>query len=194
MSASLQLDLIEAFTVSPNPSREEALRQFIASIDESDPLAAYRMTLTGGNANNGRDIFVGHVSAQCIRCYKVDNQGGSAGPDLSNIASPELKLDRRHLLESIVSPNSKIAKGFGTVIIVLDSGKIVAGTIKAEGATSLTLVTPEKKIIRIDRDNIDEQQTTPSAMPEMTKILTLREIRDLVEYLSTLGKNNQANQ
>jgi hypothetical protein len=28
-------------------------------------------------------------------------------------------------------------------------------------------------------------------MPEMTKTLTLREIRDLVEYLSTLGKNKQ---
>jgi hypothetical protein len=28
-------------------------------------------------------------------------------------------------------------------------------------------------------------------MPEITKTLTLREIRDLVEYLSTLGKSEQ---
>jgi quinoprotein glucose dehydrogenase len=188
--ASLQLDLIESFTASPNASREAAMRQFNLSFDESDPLAAYRIALTGGNAKNGRDIFVGHVAAQCIRCHKVDNAGGSAGPDLSNLASPERNLDRRYLLESIVSPNAKIAKGFGTVIIALDSGKIIAGTIKEEDALTLTIITPENKMIRIDRENIEAQSTTTSTMPEMTKTLTLREIRDLVEYLSILGENN----
>ena len=188
--ASLQLDLIEAFTASPNASRQAAMGQFSASADESDPLAAYRVALTGGNAKSGRDIFVGHVAAQCIRCHKVHEHGGTAGPDLSKVASPERKLDRRHFLESIVLPNAKIAKDFGTVTIVLDSGKLVAGTIKAEDAATLTLVTPENRTIRIDRENIDEQSASISAMPEMTKALTLREIRDLVEYLSTLGKKD----
>ena len=184
--ASLQLDLIEAFTASPTELREVAIRQFHASADQSDPLAAYRVALTGGNAKSGRDIFVGHTAAQCIRCHKVDDRGGSAGPDLSNVASAERTVDRRYLLESIVSPNAKITKGFGTVTIVLDSGKLVAGTIKANDETTLTVVTPENKTIRIDRRNIDAQSATTSAMPEMTKTLTLREMRDLVEYLSTL--------
>ncbi len=56
---------------------------------------------------------------------------------------------------------------------------------------TLTLVTPQNRTIRIDRGNIDEQTAPTSAMPEMTKNLTVREIRDLVEYLSTLGKNDQ---
>jgi quinoprotein glucose dehydrogenase len=186
--ASLQLDLIEAFASSPNASRQAAMSEFNASVDASDPLATYRVALTGGNAKTGRDIFVGHVSAQCIRCHKIDDRGGSAGPDLSKVASPERKFDRVHFLESIVLPNAKIAKGFGTTTIVLDSGKLVAGKIKAEDAATLTLVTPENKTIRIDRSRIDEQSATTSAMPEMTKNLTLREIRDLVEYLSTLQK------
>jgi quinoprotein glucose dehydrogenase len=95
------------------------------------------------------------------------------------------------LLESIVSPNANIAKGYGTVTIVLDSGKLVAGTIKTEDATTLTLVTPQNKTIRIDRNDVDEQSATSSAMPDTTKALSLREIRDLVEYLSILGKNKQ---
>jgi len=188
--ASLQLDLIEAFTASPSASREAAMRRFNASPDESGPLAAYRVALTGGNAKRGHDIFVGHVSAQCIRCHKIDGHGGTAGPDLSKPASPERKLDRLHFLESIVLPNAKIAKGFGTVTIVLDSGKVVAGKIKTEDEKTLTLVTPQNRTIRIDRGNIDEQTAPTSAMPEMTKNLTVREIRDLVEYLSTLGKND----
>ena len=189
--ASLQLDLIEAFTAWPSVSREAAMHQFEASADESDPLVAYRLALSGGNAQSGRDIFVGHAKAQCIRCHKIDDSGGTAGPDLSKVASPEQKLDRRHYLESIVLPNAKIAKGFGTVAVVLDSGKVVAGKIKAEDQETLTLVTPQNRTIRIDRDNVDEQTAPTSAMPEMTKNLTVREIRDLVEYLATLGKNDQ---
>ena len=189
--AWLQLDLVEAFTASPSASREAALRRFNASADESDPLAAYRVALTGGNAKRGRDIFVGHVSAQCIRCHKIDGHGGTAGPDLSKTAGPGRKLDRLHFLESIVLPNARIAKGFGTVAVVLDSGKVVAGKINAEDEETLTLVTPQNRTIRIDRGNIDEQTAPTSAMPEMTKNLTVREIRDLVEYLSTLGKNTQ---
>ena len=189
--ASLQLDLIEAITASPNETRQAAMRQFNALADESDPLAAYGVALSGGNAKIGRDIFVGHASAQCIRCHKVDDRGGSAGPDLSNLTTSERKIDRRHLLESIVLPNAQIAKGFGTVTILLDDGRVVAGTMKAEDPATLTLVTPANKTIRIDRNDVEEQTAMRSAMPEMTKALTLREIRDLVEYLSTLGKNNQ---
>ena len=188
---SLQLDLIEAITASPNETRQAAIREFNASADEADPLAAYDVALSGGNAKKGRDIFVGHVSAQCIRCHKVDDRGGSAGPDLSNLKSTDRKLDRRYFLESIVLPNAQIANGFGTVTILLVDGRVVAGTMKAEDPATITLVTPENKTIRIDRNEIEEHTAMRSAMPEMTKDLTLREIRDLVEYLSTLGMKKQ---
>jgi len=87
-----------------------------------------------------------------------------------------------------VLPNAKIAKGFGSVSIILDNGKLIAGKIKSEDKQSLTLVTPGNATIRVNRDHIDEQSAATSSMPEMTKNLTLREIRDLVEYLSALGK------
>ena len=63
--------------------------------------------------------------------------------------------------------------------------------MKAEDPATITLVTPENKTIRIDRNDIEEQTAMRSAMPEMTKDLTLREIRDLVEYLGTLGMKKQ---
>jgi len=72
-----------------------------------------------------------------------------------------------------------------------DGVRLRYSKINAEDEETLTLVTPQNMTIRINRENIDEQSASISAMPEMTKALTLREIRDLVEYLSTLGKNNQ---
>jgi len=184
---ALQLDLLDALNISMTKIRQDAIDAFKASTDHSDPLSKYQVTLEGGNAQDGHEVFVSHITAQCYRCHSVSGSGGTAGPDLSKIASPERKTDRRFLLESIMFPNAKIAKGFGTVSLVLESGKIIAGTIKSEDADSLTIVTPQKKTIRVKRDEIDAKTATSSAMPDMKKMLSLHEIRDLVEYLSTLN-------
>ncbi len=80
---------------------------------------------------------------------------------------------------------------FGTGTLVLDTGKLVAGTTKDEDAMSLTQVTPSNETMRIARNSIDEQSATTSAMPAMTRALTLREIRDLTEYLSTLTTRSE---
>ena len=184
--ASLQLDVIEALTASPTETRRQALAEFEARHETSDPLASYRVALEGGNAKRGRDLFVSHAVAQCIRCHKIGGSGGTAGPDLSALFSPERNTDREYLLESLVSPNAKIAKGFGTVAFELANGKVIAGVIKEEDETAITLVTPTNETIRIPHGEIDARSATQSAMPEMTKTLSRREIRDLVEYLSTL--------
>ena len=188
---SLQLDLIDALTASPSELRQTAVNEFKASGDVSDPLAAWQVTLAGGNAERGRELFVGHAVAQCIRCHAVGGRGGMAGPDLSSVAHPERNVDRRYLLESMILPNSKIAKGFGTVTLVLDTGKLVAGTIKDEDADSLTLITPLNETVQIPRNTIDDQSVMTSAMPAMNRTLTLREVRDLVEYLSTLTTKSE---
>lgn len=183
---ALQLDVIDALRAAPTAERTAAVRAFEAVDDPADVLAKYRGALDGGDARIGRELFVGHAAAQCIRCHLVAGRGGTAGPDLSQVASREREIDRRFLLESIVAPNEKIAKGFAAVTLVLNTGKIVAGTIKAEDELSLTLITPQNETIRVLRDAIDERTAATSAMPAMTKVLSLREIRDLVEYLSTL--------
>ncbi|WP_298865577.1 PVC-type heme-binding CxxCH protein [uncultured Gimesia sp.] len=184
---ALQLDLLDALNSSNSKLHKNAINQFKRSADHSDPLSQYQVALKGGNAKEGREVFVSHITAQCYRCHSVSGTGGTAGPDLSKIASPERNTDRRFLLESIMFPNAKIAKGFGTVSLVLESGKIIAGTIKSEDVDSLTIVTPQNKIMRVSRNEIEAQSTTSSAMPEMKKMLSLHEIRDLVEYLSTLN-------
>ena len=57
--------------------------------------------------------------------------------------------------------------------------------------TSLTLVTPSNETMRIARNTIDEQSAKTSTMPAMTRALTLLDIRDLTEYLSTLTTRSE---
>ncbi len=104
---------------------------------------------------------MGHRQGQCVRCHKLEGVGGDAGPDLSKVA---LKNPREHLLESLIDPNLKIAPGFGTVTLELNSGRVLGGTIKTEDAQSITLVTPEGRTVIVPTKEI-EDRTPP--MPAM---------------------------
>ena len=67
-----------------------------------------------------------------------------------------------------------------------DSGRIVAGTLKSEDANQVTLETPEGKSISVPLKEIDERTPPKSAMPPMGKVLTPRELRDVIEFLATI--------
>ena len=90
-------------------------------------------------------------------------------------------------MEAIAAPNKAIAKGFETVNIVDDNGKIHAGILKSEDDKVVKLMTAEGKLISIAKDSIDERGSGKSAMPEdIIKHLNERDIRDLVEFLKGL--------
>jgi quinoprotein glucose dehydrogenase len=186
LPGELQLDAIEALKAAPNAKRTPAVQAFEASQAKGGPLGRFRVTLHGGDAERGREVFFGHAAAQCVRCHAVSGLGGNAGPDLSKVASRYPVNTREFLLESLVLPDAKIAPGFGTVTMTLLNGKIVSGTLEYEDADTVTVTTPEGKKVRVAKRDIDERTTAKSAMPPMDKVLGLRDMRDVIEYLTTL--------
>ena len=189
----LQVDLLEAATARREVAAiNQALQQRSVALSAKaaeDPLAALRLTLQGGDSDSGRAIFVGHAQGQCIRCHKIRGEGGTAGPDLTEVVHRNREVVggiREHLLQSLIDPNAKIAVGYGSITLVLDSGRIVAGTLKSEDANQVTLETPEGKSISVPLKEIDERTPPKSAMPPMGKVLTPRELRDVIEFLTTL--------
>jgi quinoprotein glucose dehydrogenase len=67
------------------------------------------------------------------------------------------------------------------------NGRVLTGVLKSKSADALSLVTAEGKLIEIKTADIEEQAVGKSAMPEdLHKKLSPFELRDLVEYLSTL--------
>jgi len=125
VAPSIQLDLIQAAKARGTQELLDPVATYEKSLDLADPLSKYRVTLEGGDAQRGYDIFFGRSSASCRRCHSVQNSGGAVGPELSAIGKEK---NREYLLEALVAPNAKIAKGFEPVIAVMDSGKVYAGT------------------------------------------------------------------
>jgi quinoprotein glucose dehydrogenase len=178
------LDLIEAAGKRRDPQVKQKLAQYIAKRNSNPEVAQYVECLTGGDAENGRKIFRENVQASCLRCHKISGDGGDAGPDLTQIAS---RGNRQYILESITYPNAKIAAGFESAQVVLHNGTSAVGTVKRDTDTELDLYSLEDGLVTIKKSDIKSRTVTMSGMTDnLRQALTRREIRDLVEYLSTL--------
>ena len=191
---ALQVDLLEAATARREIATiNQALQRRSAALSAktaTDPLAALRLALQGGDPESGRAVFIGHAQGQCIRCHKVRGEGGTAGPDLTEVVKRNREVAgglREHLLQSLIDPNAKITPGFGSITLVLNSGRIVAGTLKSEDAQQVTVETPDGKSVSVPLKEIDERTPPKSAMPPFGKVLTPRELRDVIEFLATLS-------
>lgn len=182
VAPALQLDVWNAIHGALEPAIKTSLDK-VNQQDTAHQLGRFRLSLEGGDPERGRSLFMGHSAAQCVRCHRVGMSGGTAGPDLTQVAK---RHPRDKLLLSLVEPNAEVAPGFGSVAVQLTSGQVVGGILKEEKPEHLLIETPDRGVITIPRSEIDEVSPARSAMPEMKKVLTPEEVRDLVAYLAEL--------
>jgi quinoprotein glucose dehydrogenase len=183
LPAEVQLDLLESAAKRDGEVKGK-LAHFDARRSPKDPLAKYRESLAGGDAEQGRSIFFDKAEVSCLRCHKVNGVGGEVGPDMTGIGA---KQSREYLLESIVEPNRQIAKGYETLVVELRNGQVKSGILKSEDAKEVRLMTAEGQLIAVPKADIEERLSGKSAMPEdLTRHLSPRELRDLVEFLAAL--------
>jgi len=186
VSAAVQLDLLNAAALRHEPAIKTLLASRDAALAKNpDPLAPFQVALQGGDRARGEKIFNNQPVLACVRCHKIGTEsGGEAGPNLAEVGA---KNDRAALLESILKPNAKISTGYDTIVLTLKSGGSAAGIVASETADTLTLRTTDNQLVAVQKANIAKRDSAPSGMPEIYgAILTKSEIRDLVEYLSTL--------
>jgi putative heme-binding domain-containing protein len=182
LAPEIQLDVAEAARASKDPALVARLDK-LASRPGAKPVELFADALRGGDARRGARVVFQAPAAQCVRCHSLGGPGGSTvGPNLQGIAS---RLSREQLLEALVDPSARIAPGFGPVQLTLKDGRKVFGTLKDETATHV-VVDPGSGDQRVAKSDIAQRTNGPSAMPSMATLLTRREIRDVVEYLSAL--------
>lgn len=181
LDKKLGLELSETIEKSKSPNLIKLFAE--ANGNRSDELAEYQTALYGGNGWEGRKIFNNNSAAQCVRCHVVGGQGGEVGPDLTKIASV---LSREQILEALVAPSARLAPGYGYVSVTLKDGQEASGILAKETDDELIITTSDAEPLEIVKARIASRQNMPSSMPPMGMILSKREIRDVVEYLSNL--------
>lgn len=77
-------------------------------------VGANEVAVTAGDANRGEDLFHNSPVAACASCHQVNGKGGDVGPILDGIA---IRSDKDYIVESLMDPNAKFAKGYENLTI-----------------------------------------------------------------------------
>lgn len=180
LSPNLGLELKEAVEATGSAK----LKAQLAAIQPNNSLMdAYAEALFGGNIDEGRNLFYNNSAAQCVRCHATGDYGGKVGPALTTIGGT---LSREQLLQALILPSARIAPGFGNVSLVLKDGQKVYGVLTKETDSALTVATSDAEPLVVPLSRITKRENLPSSMPPMDETLSKREIRDIVEFLSSL--------
>jgi putative heme-binding domain-containing protein len=159
--------------------------------DQTWNLVAFIHSLTGPASTNpvpgdpaaGKAIYWG-AKAGCANCHSIRGQGGSMGPDLSNIGgSRPLAVIR----ESVVEPAKDLYYlGNEAATVELKNGQKLEGVAKNRSNYSLQLVDTKGALHLIQMRDVKKltiSDTTP--MPtDFAKRLSRTELRDLLAYLA----------
>jgi putative heme-binding domain-containing protein len=142
-----------------------------------------------GNARRGAGIFQ-RPTLGCTVCHTVNGQGGTLGPNLSAVGTAQ-PID--FIVGAILEPQKEIKEGYMSVSVTTRDGEEHQGYLLRENKEEIVLRDALKSDeVRLRRDGVLEQKQHGSIMPSgLTDALTRAEFRDLVKYLSDLGKPNQ---
>lgn len=137
-----------------------------------------------GSADAGFEVLT--ERAECLDCHSIDSAENNGYPNLADVG---IRLTARQIVSSIVEPSREIAAGYRSVAITTLDGRSIQGVIVEHKSSSQTLcVRTCCGEVLLDADEIDEQRTANSAMPEgLVDQLTPQEFADLVEFLCNLG-------
>ncbi|MEM9828510.1 MAG: PVC-type heme-binding CxxCH protein [Planctomycetota bacterium] len=186
----VELNVIQAARDRGDAATKQRLESHLASLQQNDPLGAYLPSLHGGDVEAGRKLFFEKTELSCVRCHKVNRSGGEVGPVLTTIGKDR---DRRYLLEAITMPNAAIAKGYETAVVQTEWGDTLTGIVASENEDELTLVQADGSQVTIDPNEIIGRKKGKSSMPaDLVKLMTPRELRDLVAYLDSLKVDPRA--
>jgi putative membrane-bound dehydrogenase-like protein len=180
---SLKLDVLEASAAFPS------LTERLTTYQQSRTTAPRDDLIEGGDATNGKELVTNHLGANCLACHIVESKEGSqVGPILKTIGAQRTKAE---LLESLINPVAKIVPGYGLVSITMKDGSNLAGGLFKEDKTTVTLRLADGTEKKLPRGQITMQTPPVSMMPPMLGIMTPREVRDVVAYLSSLKPTKQ---
>ena len=180
---AVHVELIETVESLSSEELKWNLESAMETGVSDNPATLYKASLRGGSAEQGARVFYNNAAAQCIRCHAVDGNGGEVGPELTSVAGT---LSRVQLLESMVAPSARIAPGYGVITATLTDGDTVRGALREE-TDSYYVITVGSEDQTVQKSMIESVETTPSSMPAMGDLLSRRELRDLVEFMTTLN-------
>ncbi len=168
----------------PFPLHRALLPWADTKADVGKPLVVDRpRELDGGSWARGRKVYFSEEAA-CFKCHGVHSQGGTIGPDLTNL----IHRDYTSVMRDITQPSFAINPDYLASVVVLKDDRIIAGVVRTVG-DKLHIGDANGNTTVVDKAEVDSIKASPvSVMPDdLLKKLTPEQTRDLLTFLLTPG-------
>jgi len=141
-----------------------------------------------GDAAKGKALY---AKSDCSKCHVVNGQGGTLGPDLTDVGR---RRGAAHLRQVLLDPgSSKLIDTYGyrtflNVQVATHDGRVLRGLRVNEDSFTIQLRDADNTLHSIEKREVAEmkRELEASVMPGYAKTLSPREIDDLVAFLAGL--------
>jgi putative membrane-bound dehydrogenase-like protein len=167
----------------PDPSLRQQAANILSAGSRAQRQAVVNQFLPAsqaeGQADRGRQVYL----ARCAQCHQFAGQGNAGGLDLD--VTP--RSAKQSLLIKVLDPNRFPSAKYVETLVETKDGELVTGFVTGQTATSASLCDDVGAERVVAHARIQYQGSLGfSAMPDGLEAgLTLRDMADLLEYLTT---------
>ena len=139
-----------------------------------------------GTIETGKQIY---DAALCGTCHRIRGEGGTAGPDLTQLHT---RFKRGEIITAIFSPNDEISDQYAFTLFHLKEGKKAAGKILSETKDKIVVMPNafgSSFTIELAKADVINRELSPiSPMPpNLLNRLNEEEVTDLFAYILSGG-------
>jgi cytochrome c oxidase cbb3-type subunit 3 len=158
-------------------------REILQIVDYVKSLGLIEVARVPGDPAKGKEYY--ENAGDCGACHIVGGQGGTMGPDLTDIGA---RRSAAYLRESLIDPGAAVPEGFLVVSVVKRDGQTVRGIRANEDSFTIQLRDTSNVFHSFRKVDLAELKKEPgvSVMPAYRDVLAASQIDDLVAYLAGL--------
>ena len=139
----------------------------------------------GRSLEQGRRVY---SKTGCIQCHKMRDEGGGAGPNLTDVAQ---RLKPEEVLLAILEPSKTIHPEYALSVIQTADGEVLTGRVERETDSEIVVRTVDSFATpkRIQKSNIEDRGLSKTSMMPagVLDICELDEVLDLLAFLTAGG-------
>jgi putative heme-binding domain-containing protein len=181
-------------SLSTNIKSEKAVIDWVRIMSDGGPGRQWRLEAAVDTVQNlenrdfeqAKNIF---AAAACITCHTIRGEGGSIGPDLTQLGT---RFTKRDILEAIIDPNKTISDQYASTVFALKNGTSVIGKLVKEDDNKYYISQNPFAPDQVKEVNKKEVSSTTQAEislmpPLLINNLNPERLRDLMAYLVSGG-------
>jgi putative heme-binding domain-containing protein len=162
------------------PGRDWKLDEAVAVVDSANRKI---------DMHRGKTLF---ATIACASCHKFNGEGGSIGPDLTQLGT---RFTSKDILESIINPSKEVSDQYAATLFYLKDGSTVLGRLVKQDDdkyyVSQNPFAPQQLREVAKKDVTSKKLSDASIMPPgLINSLNPEELSDLLAYLKSAGGKN----